>query len=332
MIRYLFIVLVFVSCNKDSLNNACDISSDSYLKSVFLFNLVGESKSYCSTGMVDLSPSIIVVNARQGSVSEGGGSLTIGSSTIFNVTLKEIPGAKVDIQLSISHPSYATVSPSELSFDSTNWSKPQNIQVTGINDSVANGNRPFRVTLVPTSEDSSLDLNPREIQMQISDNEKRLFLSASTYQGGGFGGVSGADAICASDIQCPPGSICKAMILNGTTRVASATANLGDGQIDWVLKPNAHYYLSDGVTLVSNTNGTSLFQFPFTTAVDSVNYGTWFGGVAGWIYDTNTSCFTWTAVVNTESGYILRTQQTSNLFLGATYACNNLLKLLCVEQ
>lgn len=332
MIRYLFILFLFISCSKDSLNNACDISSDSFLESVLVFNLIGGTKSYCSAGMIELNPSVVVVNSKQGSVSEGGGSLTAGSSSLFSVTLKEIPGANVEVQLSLSHPSYATINPTKLNFDATNWSKPQNIQVTGINDSIFNGNRQFRVILIPTSIDTSLDLNPREIEMQILDNEKRMFLSTNPYQGGGFGAVSGADAICSLDTHCPPGAICKAMILNGSTRIASTTANLGDGQVDWVLKPNAHYYLTDGSTLVSNTDNTSLLQFPFTNAIDSVNFGTWFGGTTGWVYDTNTSCFTWTALVNTESGFILRTQQATNLFLGANYGCANPLKLLCVEQ
>ncbi|MBM9590383.1 DUF1554 domain-containing protein [Leptospira sp. 201903075] len=333
MFRYLFIpFLVFVFyCNDKSLNNACDISSDSFLESVLVFNLIGGTKSYCSTGMIELNPSVVVVNSKQGSVSEGGGSLTVGSSSLFSVTLKEIPGANVEVQLSLSHPSYATINPTKLSFDATNWSKPQNIQVTAINDSAFNGNRPFRVILIPTSIDTSLDLNPREIEMQILDNEKRMFLSTNPYQGGGFGAVSGADAICSLDTHCPSGAICKAMILNGTTRIASTTANLGDAQVDWVLKPNAHYYLTDGSTLVANTDNTSLLQFPFTNAIDSVNYGTWFGGSTGWVYGAN-HCFTWVAVTNTESAYILRTQQTTNLFLSATYACNNSLKLLCVEQ
>lgn len=333
MIRYLFIVfLVFVFyCNDKSLNNACDIKSDSYLSSVILFNLSGQGKNNCSTGTIEFFPTVIALSSKKGVVSEGGGSLLLGNSIPFSVSLKEKPEAQVTIQLMVSNPAYAQVSPTTLNFNSNNWSIPQNIQITGINDSKFNGTREFRVILIPSSEDTKLDLNPAEIQMQILDNEKRMFLSTNPYQGGGFGAVSGADAICSLDTHCPPGAICKAMILNGSTRIASTTANLGDGQVDWVLKPNAHYYLTDGSTLVANTDNTSLLQFPFTNAIDSVNYGTWFGGSTGWVYGAS-HCFTWVAVTNTESAYILRTQQTTNLFLSATYACNNSLKLLCVEQ
>ncbi|TGK82420.1 DUF1554 domain-containing protein [Leptospira noumeaensis] len=328
MFRYLFVpLLLFVFyCNEQTLNNTCDINSDSYLESTILFNLLGEGRNNCSTGTIEFFPTVIALSSKKGVINEGS-----GSPLRFSVTLKEKPEAKVEIELIVSNPSYAIVSPTALSFDSTNWSTPQNIQVTDINDSLLNGIRDFRVILTPKSEDSKLDLNPAEIQMQILDNEKRMFLSAGSYRGGEFGGVSGADAICSTDSLCPPGSSCKAMILNGNTRIASLTANVGDGQVDWVLKPNAHYYLTDGTTLISYTNNTSLFQIPFSNPIDSVNYGTWFGGNADWVFVTSTSCFTWSAIVNTESGFILRTQQVNNLFFGATYGCGNQLKLLCVE-
>ncbi|TGK47553.1 DUF1554 domain-containing protein [Leptospira kanakyensis] len=328
MFRYLFVpllVLVFY-CKDQTLNNACDINSDSYLESTVLFNLLGEGRNNCSTGTIEFFPTVIALSSKKGVITEG-----IISPLSFSVSLKEKPEAQVEIELVVSNPSYATVSPTTLSFDSTNWSNPKNIALTSINDSLLNGNREFRVILTPKSEDSKLDLNPAEIQMQILDNEKRMFLSAGSYRGGDFGGVTGADTICSTDRLCPSGSQCKAMILNGTTRIASLTANVGDGQLDWVLKPNAHYYLTDGTTLISYTNNTSLFQIPFSNSIDSVNYGAWFGGNADWVFNTNTSCFTWSAIVNTESGFILRTQEVNNLFFGATYGCGNPLKLLCVE-
>ncbi|WP_244279610.1 DUF1554 domain-containing protein [Leptospira brenneri] len=313
------------------MNNACDINSDSYLESTILFNLLGNGKGYCSTGMIEFFPTVISLSSKSGVVSEEGGSLLFGSPLDFTVSLKEKPETQVQIQLVVSDPISARVSPTTLIFEADNWSVAQNIQVTGVNDSIFNGTRKFRVILSPSSEDKKLDLNPAEIQMEILDNEKRLFLSSGTYQGGGFGGVAGADAICNSDPLCPHGSTCKAMILNGTTRIASVTANLGDGQVNWVLHPNAHYYLTGGSTLISNTNNTSLLQIPFSNAIHSTNYGAWFGGTAGWVYDTNTSCFTWTSLVNNDSGLIFRTQEVNNLFFGTNYGCANPLKLSCVE-
>lgn len=331
MIRYSFIpfLVLVLYCSDKSFNNACDINSESYLNSVILFNLIGEGKSNCSTGMIDLNPSVVTLNPKKGIVSESGGNLNVGSSITFVARLKKMPGSKVDIQLVISNPNYATVTPIILTFDPNNWSTPQNFMVTAINDNLINGNRKFTVLVIPKSEDTSLDLTQTEIQMDIIDNEKRLFISTNPFLGGSFGGISGADTICSTDIKCPAGSVCKAMIL-GTTRIASQNADLGDGQIDWVLHPNTHYYLTNNVTLIANTNSTSLLQIPFNNIVDGVAPGTWLGSNSGWVLGGN-SCLNWTDITAGITGYMFRTQFTNSTLFGGNYSCSNPVNLFCVE-
>uniref|UniRef100_UPI000773509F endostatin-like outer membrane lipoprotein, LenD-like n=1 Tax=Leptospira santarosai TaxID=28183 RepID=UPI000773509F len=53
----------------------------------------------------------------------------------------------------------------------------------------------------------------------------------------------------------------KAMVVDGINRRASVTANQGDGQIDWVLKPNTEYRrtLTNWGSLVGVTNSAGLF-------------------------------------------------------------------------
>ncbi|TGL87513.1 DUF1554 domain-containing protein [Leptospira congkakensis] len=333
MFRYLFIpFLGFVFyCSDRSFNNACDINSESYLESTIIFNLLSEGKNNCSTGTIAFFPTVIALSSKRGVVSEGGGSLQFGSPVPFSVSLKEKPEAQVDIELIVSNPDYGHVNPTTLSFSSNNWSTPQEIQITGVNDSLINGTRDFRVVLIPKSTDSKLDLNPAEIQMQVLDNEKKIFLSANPYRGGDFGGVSGADAICQSESKCPLGSSCKAMILNGTTRIASLTANVGDGQVDWVLKPNAYYYLADGTTLISNTGSTSLLQVPLVNVIGAVTFGAWFGSATGWVYGPN-HCNGWTDNTAFYTGNALRTQNSDATFFGGNFSCSNQSNLLCVEQ
>lgn len=176
MVRYFFIpflVLVFY-CNDNSFNNACDINSESYLNSVILFNLIGEGKNNCTTGTVEFFPTVVALSSKKGVVSEGGGSLLLGRPTPFSISLKEKPDAQVEIQLEVSNPSYAEVSPTKLIFNANNWFIPQDIQITGVNDSLLNGTREFRVILIPISADTKLDLNPAEIQMQILEMDKSI--------------------------------------------------------------------------------------------------------------------------------------------------------------
>ncbi|EOQ96476.1 PF07588 family protein [Leptospira wolbachii serovar Codice str. CDC] len=259
--RYFFVLFFVIYCKEKSLDNACDINSDSYKNSVIIYNLLGVQSSNCSAGIVDFNSSIIFVNRKEGKVSEGGGDLTLGSSQTFTVQLRRKPISKVEIQLALSDLTYVTVSQFNLTFDSQSWSIPQTFNITAKNDNLLNGNRKISLQLIAKSDDTDLDLTPIVIPIEVLDNEKRLFVSTIAYMGGSFGGISGADTICSSDIKCPAGSTCKAMIL-GSTRVATQSANLGDGQVDWVLHPNAHYYLTNNITLIANTNSSSLLQIP----------------------------------------------------------------------
>ena len=74
-------------------------------------------------------------------------------------------------------------------------------------------------------------------------------------------GILAADALCMKDANYPGTGTYKAMIVDGVNRIASVTANAGDGQVDWVLKANTKYFQSDGTTQVMTTNANKLFTF-----------------------------------------------------------------------
>eukprot|EP00300_Choanocystis_sp_HF-7_P030740 c39659_g1_i1.p1 GENE.c39659_g1_i1~~c39659_g1_i1.p1 ORF type:complete len:553 (+),score=123.77 c39659_g1_i1:173-1660(+) len=50
-------------------------------------------------------------------------------------------------------------------------------------------------------------------------------------------------------------------------RRATAVGDEGDGQIDWILFPDATYYMVDNKTVIGTTNEKALFDFPFQTQV-----------------------------------------------------------------
>ncbi len=97
----------------------------------------------------------------------------------------------------------------------------------------------------------------------------KTFVTARVFDGnliaaegtGKANGILAADALCMKDAQYPGKGTYKALIVDGTNRIASASPNAGDGQVDWVLKPNAGYYQSDGKTPVMTTGGSGLFLF-----------------------------------------------------------------------
>ncbi|MCZ8155854.1 MAG: DUF1554 domain-containing protein, partial [Leptospira sp.] len=99
-------------------------------------------------------------------------------------------------------------------------------------------------------------------------NNRRIFVTGSSYSIPTIGSIAGADTVCMNDSAKPTQStVFKALLVDETgcsgspCRRASITPNAGDGQIDWVFKPNTSYYRSDGTTLIMTTNGNAIFIF-----------------------------------------------------------------------
>lgn len=78
-----------------------------------------------------------------------------GGAATFTVALTSEPTATVSIALSSSNTSEGTVSPASLSFSTVNWATPQTVTVTGVNDSVDDGNVAYTIV---TGAASSTDL------------------------------------------------------------------------------------------------------------------------------------------------------------------------------
>ena len=70
-------------------------------------------------------------------------------STTFTVVLTGYPTASVTIAVRSSNTDESTVSPASLVFTPANWSVPQVVRVTGVNDDVADGNVAYSVFLDP---------------------------------------------------------------------------------------------------------------------------------------------------------------------------------------
>ncbi|MBM9590961.1 DUF1554 domain-containing protein [Leptospira sp. 201903075] len=167
----------------------------------------------------------------------------------------------------------------------------------------------------------------------------KTYITATTYAIPTIGSIAGADTICNNDTGKPiGGSTYKALLVDETgcagipCRRASITANIGDGQIDWVLKPNTNYVRSDGVTPIMTTNVNGLFIFGTLTngwsgsAVTGISgmSGSWivFGGLTCTNYSLNSGSVTTTQYNQTGSGSLS----------GAGLSCGGSYSLLCIEQ
>jgi hypothetical protein len=93
---------------------------------------------------------------------------------------------------------------------------------------------------------------------------KMIFTTSGT-NNGNFGGMAGADAYCTSDANKPTRGTYKAMLVDGTNRVACTSSFCGGSgvseHVDWVLDPTTLYSRSDG-TPIGTTTSAGVFTFP----------------------------------------------------------------------
>lgn len=105
------------------------------------------------------------VSSISGNTTEAGGTAT------FTVKLSSQPTANVTIGVSSSDTTEGTVSPSLLTFTSANWNANQTVTVTGVNDSLDDGNQSYTVVLASAnSSDSGYSgLNPNDVSVTNTD-------------------------------------------------------------------------------------------------------------------------------------------------------------------
>lgn len=96
-----------------------------------------------------------------------------GTTATFTVRLNVAPTATVTIPVSSSDPSEGTVDQSSLVFTPANGTTPQTVTVTGIDDTLRDGNQNYTIVLgTATSGDSRYNgLDPQDVAVTTIDNE-----------------------------------------------------------------------------------------------------------------------------------------------------------------
>jgi hypothetical protein len=103
------------------------------------------------TNTDDDSPGITVTAAANLTTTERGA----GQAT-FTIKLRSQPTADVGIGISSSKTTEGTVSPAMLTFTAGNWSVPQTVTVTGVEDNVLDGNQTYQVLIAAAVSDDPL--------------------------------------------------------------------------------------------------------------------------------------------------------------------------------
>jgi len=132
------------------------------------------------------SPGIRVTPTSGLSTTEGGGT------TSFAIVLESQPQANVTLTLSSSDTTEGTITQTTLTFTPVNWSSPQSVTVTGVDDAIADGNQPYTIVIdKASSADLGYDvINPPDVALSNIDNDTAAVLvnptsGLSTSEAGG---------------------------------------------------------------------------------------------------------------------------------------------------
>ncbi|MGK5092446.1 DUF1566 domain-containing protein [Deltaproteobacteria bacterium TL4] len=207
-----------------------------------------------------------IISVISGNTSEAGGTAT------FTVKLTSEPTANVVIDVVTSDVTEGTVSPSSITFSSTNWNANQTITVTGVNDDIADGNQSYTVQLT-LNTGNTLDtsgyasLNPDDVAVTNTDNDSPGFvisaISGNTTEAGGT-------ATFTVKLNSQPTanvvlSVVSSKTAEGTVSPASLTYTASDwntnqtvivtGVDDAVQDGNITYTISVSLSSTSDTSG-----------------------------------------------------------------------------
>jgi len=179
------------------------------------------------------------------------------------------------------------------------------------------------------------------VSIACSTDNKIIFLKTSGLgTGGNLGGITGAggaDDDCTTDANCPDGSTCKALLVDGTNRVACTSANCAtdgnDEHVDWVFQKDTTYVKTDGTTVVGTTDSLGLLEFPLSNKVGSLANNYWTGLEQNWT--TGSDCDDWSSNDFIDEGHMGRQNATDATFINVADNQNcrdNGAAVMCVQQ
>ncbi len=140
------------------------------------FNGAGPLNNVIVTNYEENNLKMKLTPSTQIATTEGGGA------TVLSLALLEAPNADVTIPLSITDATEASISVLSLTFGPTNWSEPQDVVVTGLDDDVDDSNIAYQITLGAfiSSDPEFAGHDPADINASNFDDDNAGIIVSST--------------------------------------------------------------------------------------------------------------------------------------------------------
>jgi len=154
---------LYVSCNISSTALGKEYFANLALTALILSTLF---ISGCGSGIFG-TPGVTITPTQDFTTSEN------GETTSFTIALNSAPSSPATVSIESSDTSEITISPKTVIFDSENWSAPQTITASGIDDNFIDGNQIVTIITHPiiSNDTNYTDLNPKDISITNSDND-----------------------------------------------------------------------------------------------------------------------------------------------------------------
>jgi hypothetical protein len=328
--------------------------------------------SILSTDSISVNSANVASGSTSGSINLNTGSNTItiivsasdGTSKTYKVTVIRVSTelSSLTVSSGILSPSFNAATTS-YSFTVSNSASSISVTPTALDDTATISVNGSSVVSAATSSAISLSVGANTISIivtsqgntqtytlnitRLNSNVYRVFVSSATHNGnfatGYSNGILGADAFCNSDSNKTDNVTFKAMMVDsGGNRRACSTQNCGGGvseNINWVLKPSSTYVRASDNQSIFSTNTSGIFVFGTLTNSFGTGLSYWTGFSSGgsneWVASATNNCSNWGSSSSGGSARVgdgSSTSYTSLVNVGLTLTCNNLGRVVCVEQ
>jgi hypothetical protein len=191
----------------------------------------------------------IIVSAISGNTTEAGGTAT------FTVKLNIQPTNNVTIGITSSDLTEGTVAPASLTFTNANWNVPQTVTLTGVDDSIIDGNVAYSIQLAsPASTDPAYNgLPSRQIQTVNNDNDSAGFTVSPLPDVAITEGATLASAWTVV-LTAQPATDVVLNISSGNAAVTANTASLTFTNTNWNTPKNVSITAPEDLNRISESN------------------------------------------------------------------------------
>jgi hypothetical protein len=155
-----------------------------------------------------------------------------GGTAAFTVSLKAQPTSNVTLPLSSNDVSEGTVDPAFITFTPDTWNVPQTVTVTGVDDSIVDGNIIYKIiTGTTVSPDSKFNgQNPADVSITNLDDDVPGFILSQSELDVAENGTATFTAVLARQ---PAGSVVLSVSASSTAEATVSATSISFSTTNW---------------------------------------------------------------------------------------------------